>query len=210
MGYHRAGFDVIGVDINPQPNYPFRFIQLDVLALEMTPADIRSCFDAIHASPPCQSYTAYRRKGHGVGDGYPDLIVPTRELLVRAGLPYIIENVHGAPLREPVTLCGSSFGLDLRRHRLFESNVPLVAPPCNHSWQTPRFAQATNRENRRRTIEVGVWRIPLERQQQAMGVDWMSLEELSEAVPPAYTEFLGRQLAGYLRAREEARLVQAA
>lgn len=206
MGYRRAGFDVLGVDKEPQPNYPFRFIQLDVLALEMTPADIRSCFDVIHASPPCQFATAYKRRPLHVADS-PNLILPTRELLVRAGLPYVIENIEDARehLHDPLRLCGSSFGLDVRRHRLFESNIPLVAPPCNHGWQTPRFAQATNRANLRRTVEVGVWRIPLERQHEAMGVDWMTREELSEAIPPAYTEFVGRQLAGYVRARKEAR-----
>lgn len=203
MGYHRAGFEVVGVDTAPQPNYPFRILQLDVFGV--TPENIRCCFDAVHASPPCQFATAYKRRPSHVGKS-PNLIPQTRELLVRAGLPYVIENIEEARehLHDPLRLCGSSFGLDVRRHRLFESNIPLVAPPCNHGWQTPRFAQATNRANLRRTVEVGVWRIPLERQHEAMGVDWMTREELSEAIPPAYTEFVGRQLAGYVRAREEA------
>lgn len=188
MGYHLAGFDVVGVDIEPQPDYPYEFHQADALTVSL------DGFDAIHASPPCQSFTAYRRKGHGVGDGYPDLIEPIRTRLERSGLPWVIENVAGAPLRNAVMLCGSSFGLDVRRHRYFESNVPLTAPPCDHSWQTPRFPPATNRTNLRRTVEVGVWRIPLEVQQRAMGIDWMPLRSLSEAIPPAYTEHIGRQL----------------
>jgi DNA (cytosine-5)-methyltransferase 1 len=106
----------------------------------------------------------------------------------------VIENVAGAPLHNPARLCGSSFGLDVQRHRYFESNVTLLAPPCDHGWQTPRFPCATNRTNLRRTVEVGVWRIPLAVQQQAMGIDWMTLRELSEAIPPAYTECLGAQL----------------
>lgn len=187
-GYHEAGFDVVGVDIEPQPDYPYEFHQADALTVSL------DGFDAIHASPPCQSFTAYRRKGHGVGDGYPDLIEPIRTRLERSGLPWVIENVAGAPLRNAVMLCGSSFGLDVRRHRYFESNVPLTAPPCDHSWQTPRFPPATNRTNLRRTVEVGVWRIPLEVQQRAMGIDWMPLRSLSEAIPPAYTEHIGRQL----------------
>ena len=105
-----------------------------------------------------------------------------------------MENVPGAPLRSPVQLCGSSFGLNVRRHRLFETNWLLLAPLCDHAWQRPRFPCATNRSNLRRTVEVGVWRIPLEVQQAAMGIDWMTLPELSEAIPPAYTEHVGRQL----------------
>jgi DNA (cytosine-5)-methyltransferase 1 len=193
MGYHCAGFDVIGVDINPQPNYPFRFIQGDALDHLKWHG-----IAAIHASPPCQAFTAYRRRGNGVGDGYPDLIDATRQALSGAPVPWVIENVPGAPLIDPVQLCGSSFGLDVRRHRLFESNVTIDAPPCDHSWQTPRFPPATNRINLRRTVEVGVWRIPLDVQQRAMGIDWMALRELSEAIPPAYTEFIGRQLIDQL------------
>jgi DNA (cytosine-5)-methyltransferase 1 len=188
VGYHRAGFEVVGVDINPQPNYPYEFHQADALTYPL------DGFDAIHASPPCQAFTAYRRRGDGVGDDYPDLIDPVRQRLQATGLPYVIENVAGAPLHNPARLCGSSFGLDVQRHRYFESNVTLLAPPCDHGWQTPRFPCATNRTNLRRTVEVGVWRIPLAVQQQAMGIDWMTLRELSEAIPPAYTECLGAQL----------------
>lgn len=196
MGYHRAGFEVVGVDINPQPRYPFEHHVADAIKYAREHGHE---YDVIHASPPCQTFTAYRRKGHGVGDSYINLIPETRAALVELGKPYIIENVPGAPLIDPVTACGSSFGLDVRRHRLFESNMPVMAPPCDHSWQTPRFKPATNRINLRRTVEVGVWRIPLDVQQRAMGIDWMELRELSEAIPPAYTEHLGRQALAYIR-----------
>lgn len=197
-GYARAGFEVVGVDIESQPNYPYEFHQDDALkwlrdhiALGQQP------FDVIHASPPCQSFTAYRRKGHGVGDGYPDLIATTRTELRAAGLPYVIENVAGAPLENAVRLCGSTFGLDVRRHRYFESNVLLHQSPCNHAAQKPgRFPGATNRKPMSRaTVEVGVWRIPLDVQKAAMGIEReITLAELSEAIPPAYTEFIGGQL----------------
>lgn len=186
MGLHRAGFDVVGIDLKPQPRYPFAFIQADALRPPVRLED----FDLIWASPPCQAFTAYRRRGQGVGDGYPDLVAATRERL--NGVAYVIENVTGAPLRNPVMLCGSSFGLDVRRHRLFETSFPVLTPPCAHHWQQPRFRQATNRTRLRRTVEIGVYRIPLDVQKQAMGIDWMKLEELSEAIPPAYAEFLGR------------------
>ena len=195
MGYHRAGFDVVGVDVEPQPHYPFEFHQADALTFPL------NGFDAIHASPPCQAFTAYRRRGGGVGDGYPDLIAPVRDGLEATGCRWVIENVPGAPLRSPVQLCGSGFGLDVRRHRLFESNVALMAPPCAHGLQTPRYAPATNRTNLRKTVEVGVWRIPLDVQRQAMGIDWMTLPELTEAIPPAYCEFIGEQLLAALSER---------
>lgn len=215
MGYHRAGFRVFGVDRDPQPRYPFphhvgdaietmqKLLDGKGVRFRMTADHVWDSavfglddFDAIHASPPCQSFTAYRRKGHGVGDGYLNLIPETRELIKRTGMPYVLENVEQArgELVSPVRYCGSSFGLDVRRHRLFESNVDLRAPECDHSWQTPRFAPATNRTNLRRTVEVGVWRIPLDVQQRAMGIDWTTLRELSEAIPPAYTEHIGRQV----------------
>jgi DNA (cytosine-5)-methyltransferase 1 len=199
MGYHRAGFEVVGVDLAPQPRYPFELRRMDALtALAHVIYQHDGWeFDAIHASPPCQAFTAYRRRGAGVGDGYADLIAPTRGLLRMTGLPWVVENVPGAPLENAIQLCGSSLGLEVRRHRLFESNLAIMAPPCAHGQQSGRYPAATNRaENSRRTVEVGVWRIPLDVQQRAMGIDWMTLEELSEAIPPAYTEHIG----GYLLA----------
>lgn len=194
-GYANAGFEVIGVDIKLQPRYPYEFHQAD--ALEFLQEHGHE-FDAIHASPPCQAFTAYRRRGAGVGDSYLNLIPETREVLESTGKPYVIENVPGSRLTNPMTLCGSSFGLDVRRHRNFESNVHLMSSPCNHAWQTPRFPPATNRTNLRRTVEIGVWRIPLDTQQRAMGIDWMVLSELSQAIPPAYTEYIGRQLLDHI------------
>jgi DNA (cytosine-5)-methyltransferase 1 len=200
------------VDVNPQPNYPFGFVRMGAhaaLVRLLLGADIAGQtlddYDAIHASPPCQRFTAYRRKGHGVGDGYQDLIEPIRALLKQTGLPYVIENVPGAPLQNPVQLCGTGFALDVQRHRLFEANWPLMGMPCAHGRHAPRFKAATNRgENTRRTVEVGVWRIPLDVQQRAMGVDWMDLEELSEAIPPAYTEHIGGYLMAAVRSHAEA------
>lgn len=192
-GYALAGFRVVGVDVDPQPNYPFEFIQGDALKIGKSLLKERR-FSAIHASPPCQCFTAYKRRGSNVGQGYLNLIPETRELLQQSGLPYVIENVPSAPLINPVRYCGSSFGLDIRRHRMFESNVELKAPPCDHKWQTPRFPPATNRTNPRKTIEIGVWRIPLDTQLKAMKIDNMTLRELSQAVPPAYTKHIGSQL----------------
>lgn len=123
MGYHRAGFEVVGVDLKPQKHYPFEFHQAD--ALEFLAEHGRE-FDVIHASPPCQAHTSLKNLHD---KDYPELIEPTRRLLEKTGLPYIIENVVGAPLRNPILLCGSSFGLRVRRHRLFESNWFLIAPP---------------------------------------------------------------------------------
>lgn len=206
MGYHRAGFEVIGVDKDEQPRYPFEHHAADALEVLTELGETGLAFgrriDAVHASPPCQQFTAYGRSDtKGWRDNYLDLLEPTRDGLIATGLPYVLENVPGAPMIDPVQLCGSSFRLDVRRHRLFESNIPLITPPCDHSWQTPRFAPASNRKNLRSTVEVGVWRIPLEVQREAMGIDWMELRELSEALPPAYTEHIGRQLIEHIGVR---------
>lgn len=204
-GYQRAGFHVLGVDIEAQPHYAGDdFLQAD--AMEILNAIIAPYpgnvmrFAAIHASPPCQQFTAYRRRGAGVGDGYPDLIGPVRSRLRQIGLPYVLENIPSSPVRPEVMLCGSSFWLDVQRHRWFESSVPMMSPPCQHGIWKPRFPCATNRTNLRRTVEIGVWRIPLPVQQAAMGIDWMTLDELTEAIPPAYTEYIGQELMATLAA----------
>lgn len=191
---------MVGVDIAPQPRYPFTFVQGD--ALEYLASHLGD-FDAVHGSPPCQLFCAYRRLGRGVGEGYADLVAATRDAFgaLPQAVPWVIENVQGAPLRDPVRLCGSSFGLDVRRHRLFEANFAIPPVPCDHGWQTPRFAQATNRKNLRSTVEVGVYRIPLAVQRAAMGIDWMQLRELSESIPPAYTEHVGRSMLRAIAAR---------
>lgn len=207
-GLQNAGFYVVGVDINPQPNYcGDKFIQADALNVlrDLYEHGIdHEPFVVVHASPPCQNDTDYGRRPNHVTP-VPELIAPTRELLERTGLPYILENVEKAAykLHEPVKLCGSSFGLDVRRHRLFETNWPLMAPPCAHGWQTPRFAPATNRTNLRSTVEVGVWRIDLETQKRAMGVDWdVTRAELSQMIPPRYSKFIGKRLLEHIRANE--------
>ena len=126
MGYHRAGFEVVGVDINPQPRYPFEFHQADALEYPL------AGFDAIHASPPCQRFSTMTKRW-ARSSSHSDLIEPTRSRLRESMLPYVIENVAGAPLVGPIRLCGSSFGLPVRRHRLFEmSSPPLLVPPCQH------------------------------------------------------------------------------
>jgi DNA (cytosine-5)-methyltransferase 1 len=200
MGLHRAGFDVVGVDIRPQPRYPFQFPQADALTFDL------SGFDFIWASPPCQAFTAYKRRPNHVAP-VANLIPNVRHRLRMAVMiPHVIENVGSAPLEEPVMLCGSMFGLDVRRHRFFETGggFYLDQPHCQHQLQTPRFPPATNRTNLRKTVEVGVWRIPLPVQQAAMGIDWMELEELSQAIPPAYSEHIGRAAIEHIERRRQA------
>jgi DNA (cytosine-5)-methyltransferase 1 len=200
MGYHRAGFEVVGVDIDSQPNYPFKFWRADALTF-LEPDALGDKYpgnwDAIHASPPCQAFTAYKRSGN-VRES-PDLIALTRKLLQKTGLPWVIENVEGAPLRNPI--CGTGLMRDLQRHRLFETNFPLMGVPCAHGRNAPgRFIGGRSRERGgprvrvRNTVEIGRWNEPLETQQQAMGIDWMTRDELSEAIPPAYTEHIGHYL----------------
>ena len=190
-GMRRLGWRVSGVDIEPQPRYAGDFFhQYDVLKLSKYDLQL---FDFVWASPPCQGFTAYRRRAGHVRP-QENLIPAVREMLRSAGVPYVIENVEGAPLENPITLCGSMFGLDVRRHRLFESSFPMTAPKCAHRLQTPRFPPATNRTNLRSTVEVGVYRIPLATQHAAMGgCEWMNLHELSNAIPPAYSEWIGKQ-----------------
>lgn len=190
-GLSLADFDVVGVDIALQPNYPFEFVRADALGVldHMIAGHCHYKFDFVWASPPCQAFTAYKRRKNHVAPR-ENLIPEVRKKLKRLAIPYVIENVPGAPLEEPFILCGSSFGLDVRRHRIFEASFPVEPPPCRHEDQAPRFPQATNRKNLRRTVEVGVWRIPLATQQKAMGITWMTREELSEAVPPAYACFI--------------------
>lgn len=185
-GIWQSGFDVVGVDINPQPEYPFPFIQANALDIDFQK------FDFVWASPPCQAFTAYKRRKNHVRP-VENLIPQVREKLEKSGVKYCIENVPGAPLYEPVMLCGSMFGLDVRRHRLFETNFKVDQPKCRHDRQEPRFPPATNRKNLRKTVEVGVWRIPLDVQQKAMGIKWMQRKTLSQAIPPAYSNYIARR-----------------
>ncbi len=225
-GYQRAGFYVVGVDIEPQPNYPFRFYRGDALEVLKRlaggddPGWPAGEFDAIHASPPCQAWSALR---HLHDTRHPELVEPTRRLLAETGLPYVIENVPGAPLIDPLVLCGSSFGLDLRRHRLFETNFAVMGPPCAHGWQAPRFEVHDRRAKSASTVVsvAGHATPPLRKKsmvsvhgssggkggvaewRRAMDIDWMSGAELAQAIPPAYTEHIGYYLMAELCAQQE-------
>lgn len=202
-GIADAGFDVQGVDREEQPEYPYPLKVASVL--DLTVEYLRQ-FDLIWASPPCQHFTAYKRRPGHVAEAL-NLIPQTRELLIASGVPYIIENVTGARehLRDPVMLCGSMFGLDVQRHRLFETSFPVPALACDHKVWTPRFPGATNRApNSRKTVEIGVWRIPLETQRAAIGIDWMSVEKLSQAIPPRYAEYLALAARAHILTRRVA------
>lgn len=201
VGYHRAGFDVIGVDINPQPNYPFYFVHADAMDVlsrvqswGLTIAG--RMFDAAHASPPCQRYSPMSTCRPGLADGYPDLVAPVRDLLIESGLPYVIENVSRSPLIEPVTLCGQMFGLELCRHRLFESNIPLAAPE-----HPPHLIPASKAGHWKPGTIMGVAGhcAPIAKAREVMGIDWTTRAELAEAIPPAYSEHIGAQLIQALK-----------
>jgi len=195
VGYHRAGFEVIGVDIKKQKRYPFKFIQADALEI-LADKDFLNQFDAIAASPPCQTHsiTQHLRNAQGKSTDKVDLIPQTRQALKDLGKPYIIENVPGAPLINPVILCGSAFELKVRRHRHFESNINLVGSICNHKLQgRPVGIYGSMRDeipNGGKTADT------IEQAREAMGIDWMIWGELVEAIPPAYTQYLGKQLLG--------------
>lgn len=203
MGYHRAGFEVVGVDIRPMPRYPFEFHQGD--ALEFCREHGHE-FDVIHASPPCQAYSRLRYLN---SNDHPNLIGITRELLQSIGISYVIENVPGAPMQgSGITLCGSMFGLktldgtgQLRRHRHFESNVPLWVPAsCNHNlFAVPCFGGGGTQSSRKRCSGPSFRE---HHRKECMGIEWMNRHELSQAIPPAYCEYIGRQLMQYvMRAR---------
>lgn len=200
VGYHRAGFDVVGVDIAFQKNYPFTFHQGDALAFCREHGHE---FDAIHASPPCQRHVSGLRavnqaRGRDVS-GHADLVMPTLRLLEELSLPWIVENVEGAPLASGVRLCGSAFGLPIRRHRRFQSSHVIFGTPCNHRWQTEeRYWTSAYKADgaRSRSTVVQVYGRGGETHEwgPALGIDWMTRDELTQAIPPAYTEYLGTQL----------------
>lgn len=203
MGYYQAGFDVTGVDIEPQPHYPFLFIQANALTFDL------SGYDVIHASPPCPRYSSIS-KLHHVEMNHPDLLGIIRAKLQESGKPYIIENVMGAPFWHGVILCGSMFDLPIRRHRCFESNYLIMTPgPCKHTNQTYSIHghHVWNNGNKRR-IENANWKngyynraemVKREIGMKAMGITWeMNQEELSNAIPPAYTKWIGEQLLSIL------------
>jgi DNA (cytosine-5)-methyltransferase 1 len=192
MGYHRAGFEVVGVDIKPQPHFPFEFHQADALEFPL------DGFDVIHASPPCQAHTALKTAWNA--KEHPDLLTPTLERLKAITEPWVVENVPGAPMLRHLVLCGTMFGLgidnaELRRHRWFEVrnwDVPVLRTPCAHK-QNPITIGVYGQHGRDRRRSVQTF-FSVEDGRQAMGIDWMTGDELSQAIPPAYTEYIGRQL----------------
>ena len=197
MGYARAGFEVVGVDIKPQPRYPFEFVQSDAFEPLADPVFMRY-IDAIHASPPCRGYSDMQHMP--TAKPYPMLIEPVRRLLTATRLPYVIENVDGAPLLDPIVLCGTMFpGLRVLRHRLFESNMKLEPPA--HGAHPLVFTHDRRKAHRGRLDQdtafvqvTGGGNASVANKRSAMGIDWMIGRELNEAIPPAYTEFIGRQI----------------
>jgi DNA (cytosine-5)-methyltransferase 1 len=192
MGYHNAGFEVVGVDVKPQKHFPFEFHQADAMTYPL------DGFDVIHASPPCQRFTSLK----SVFDSskYEDLVDPIRQRLIASGKYYIIENVIGAPLRRDLVLCAAPFGLRSYRHRIFEANFPLVQP------EHPKHVVPVNRrkKNRRGHWDAGgfvtvVGDIGRYVGPEAMGIDWMTGNELSQAIPPCYTEYVGKALLDHDR-----------
>ena len=192
MGYRRAGFDVVGVDINPQPNYPFEFYQGD--AIHYLAEHWRE-FDAVHASPPCQRYSAMTACRPGLADEYPDLIAPVRNLLELTGLPYVLENVARSPLRPDLTLCGQMFGLPLYRHRVFEASFFMWQP--EHPRHTVPGSKAGH-WTPGHIISVSGNCSPIALAREAMGINWTTRHELAESIPPVYTEHVGTQLRAHI------------
>lgn len=204
VGYYRAGFDVVGVDIVPRPSNPLPFIQAD--AMKLDPKFI-ALFDAIHASPPCQSYSDLAKR-NGNADEWPRLIEPVREMLIASGKPYVIENVEGAPLRDPVVLCGTMFpGLRVLRHRLFEANFPIGTPPHGkhpkvHTFDKRKSHFGKTDEWKDFVQVTGGGNSTLAAARDAMGIDWMSKGEINEAIPPAYAEHIGRHMIAWIASSE--------
>lgn len=186
MGYHRAGFDVIGVDINPQPRYPFEFHQGD--ALKFLLENWRD-FHMFHASPPCQAHTMAQRIQ---GNDHPDYIRATREAFELIRKPWVIENVPGSPLLGPMELCGAMFDLGTYRHRLFETSFEIHPP--EHPEHTAPNAKMGRRPKPGEFMHVVGNFSGVKRAREAMGIGWMTRDELRESIPPAYTEFVGAQL----------------
>lgn len=224
VGYDQAGFDVVGVDTIAHIDYPYPFACGDAITTLRRLVDggtigfknwfgaggferwfTLNDFDTIHASPPCPRYSAATPAANR--HKHPDLIGPIRELLQASGLPYVIENVPGAPLDTPVLLCGSMFGLGVRRHRLFETNVPMLQPECDH-WSQPHVwgvygdhgdanpvtrPDGTSRGNKARDAAHA---------REVMGIDWMTeWDDLADAIPPAYTEYIGARLLEHINER---------
>lgn len=198
-GYHAAGFDIVGVDTEPQPRYPYLFIQGDALN---PPVDLTR-FAAIHASPPCQRYSDLGRR-NGNAHLWPDLVEPTRQMLQQSRLHYVIENVEGAPLHNPATLCGTMFDeLRVIRHRLFETNFPITTPAhpphplvFTHDKRKRHYGQLD--QNISYVQVTGGGNATIANKRAAMGMPWADGHGCNEAIPPAYTEHIGRQLLAHI------------
>lgn len=191
MGYWRAGFEVVGVDIEPQPDYPFEFIRADAMDVLNHVHELGD-FVAVHASPPCQHYSKATSQQRHIGKQYPDLIPAVRDKLLITGLPYVIENVMGAPLNNAIKLCGSMFNLPIQRHRLFEGCVPdyRTLPKCQHKRQRSVSGPTVSvfgHPGLRLDVDnsTDAWR-------EAMGINWMTADSLAQAIPPAYTQFIAQ------------------
>lgn len=199
VGYHRAGFDIVGVDINPQPDYPFKFIKADALLFLEFGAVLQGIRpDAIHASPPCQDHSKLASLTGKHGTGW--MLDATREALSAGRIPWVIENVPGADMRADYKLCGCMFGLPgLRRERWFETswNAYELRPPCSHADHTVTVAGHAGGSSKRDGTsgygDTSAWK-------RAMGIDWMTAKEMAQAIPPAYTAYIGAQLLDTVRA----------
>jgi DNA (cytosine-5)-methyltransferase 1 len=191
MGYHRAGFDCIGIDLKEQKRYPFDHLPfLDLFEID----DLNKHFpqaSVFHASPPCQLFSVSTTKYRNQGKEYPDLLTPLRKKLLATGKPFIIENVLGAPMRKDLVLCGEMFGLRVIRHRIFEIHGLTVLQPKHEVHKPPLggksyYITVVGHGYHSHSNRLDEW-------QKAMGIDWMQKYELTQAIPPAYTEYIGRQ-----------------
>lgn len=197
MGLHRAGFEVVGVDIVRRKRYPFAFVQADALS---PPFDLAT-FDLIWASPPCQAYSVSRTRAPGKRE-HPDLVAPTRQMLENSGRPWILENVQGAPLRSGIMLCGAAFGMgaggrQLRRHRYFETSHMIMSPPCgcDNREKIGVYGNGGGWANRFDPDRRG-YKGNVAESREAMGMPWASIAGLSQAIPPCYAEYVARALMG--------------
>lgn len=193
MGYHWAWPEaqIIGVDISPQPHYPFEFVQADALTYPL------DGFDFIHASPPCQGYsrTRFIPAQRAAAATYPKLVEPLQERLRPSGIPYVIENTWGAPLRDPIVLCGAMFPpLRVYRHRYFECSFPILAPShVRHVHVIGTHKLSSYIKDCTAWVTVSGHLFSLPAGSAAMGIDWMTRGELAQAIPPTYTQWIGEQ-----------------
>ena len=198
VGYFQAGFEVHGVDLKHGKRYPFAYLRANVLDI-ITDDEFMQQFDVIHASPPCQTHiiTQHLRNAQGKSTSKLDLIPETRAALIASGKPYVIENVVGSPLINPIQLCGSSFNLKVRRHRLFESNMPLKGSICNHKKQGRPVGVYGSLNDE--IPQGGKTATTIDEARQAMGMDWAIWTELVEAIPPVFTKYIGEQIVDWIR-----------